>query len=113
MDDIKVGHTIEKIADFYELTTRQIKNIIEENRTKRGPKNGSLSDAHKALRNEAMFNDYRSGFEVSKLVENYGLSRQRIYKIIAEMAKKTQKITQKSVNRVNLTELPHKQRHNL
>ena len=43
MDDIKVGHPIEKIADFYELTTRQIKNIIEENRTKRGPKNDSLS----------------------------------------------------------------------
>ena len=57
MDVIKVGHTIEQVADFYELTTRHINQIIEENRTKRGPKNDSLWHAHKALRNEAMFND--------------------------------------------------------
>ena len=34
MDDIKVGHTIEKIADFYELNPRQIYQIIEETEPK-------------------------------------------------------------------------------
>ena len=74
MDDIKVGHTIEKIADFYELNPRQIYQIIEENRTKMGPRNDSLASAHRALRNEAIINDHRRGFDVSKLVEIYGLS---------------------------------------
>ena len=91
MDDRKEGHTIEKIADFYELNPRQIYQIIEENRTKMGPKNDSLASAHRALRNEAIINDHRSGFEISKLVEIYSLSKRSIYKIIAEMAKKTQK----------------------
>ena len=98
LDDIKVGHTIEKIADFYELNPRQIYQIIEENRTKMGPRNDSLASAHRALRNEAIINDYRSGFEISKLVEIYGLSRQRIYKIIAGKPKNLSKISIKNVS---------------
>ena len=89
-DVIRVGHTVEQVADFYELSTRHIKRIIEE-KTKMGPRNDSLASAHRALRNEAIINDHRRGFDVSKLVENYGLSKRSIYKIIAEMAKKTQK----------------------
>ena len=112
MDDIKVGHPIEKIADFFEISPSQVYQIIEENRTKMGPRNDSLASAHRALRNEAIINDYRSGFEISKLVENYGLSKRSIYKIIAEKPKKTQKITQKKSALVFLTELPDKQRRN-
>ena len=54
-----------------------------EQRQNGGLKKGPLLNAHNALRDEAIFNDYKRGFTAKKLSKIYRLNVSRIYKIIA------------------------------